>query len=88
MITHERNFWHEVAHTNYGAISLTIDNPDLEDNLNKSIQSKLTIYSKKIKTFLIQFSNPPLVGGVSAVFFGIIPFLHHQFFDPAGLLTP
>ncbi|KAM0751651.1 hypothetical protein T439DRAFT_324841 [Meredithblackwellia eburnea MCA 4105] len=32
--------------------------------------------------------NPPLIGGVLAVTFGIIPFFHHHLFDPSGWLTP
>lgn len=31
--------------------------------------------------------NPPLVGGILAVFLGLIPFFHHALFAPDGFLT-
>ncbi|SDA02344.1 BZ3501_MvSof-1269-A2-R1_Chr12-3g03552 [Microbotryum saponariae] len=43
---------------------------------------------RKASTALTGFLNPPLLGGLAACFFGLIPWFHHHLFDKGGWLTP
>ncbi|KAK4704331.1 hypothetical protein P7C70_g1885, partial [Phenoliferia sp. Uapishka_3] len=58
------------------------------DNAEPAKESKLKGAIKKARRFLTVALNPPLIGGLLALFFGIIPWLHQQLFTTAGWLTP
>lgn len=97
MKTHAEHFWqqphiedpsHETPTKLYGPIALssTTDSPSepLETSASNPLISKLN----EVGSWIIKVSNPPLIGGISSIFFGIIPFLHHQFFDSSGVMSP
>lgn len=93
MITHERHFWESpYFKTSANAIQYgTIRLEDPESGISEqdtSFYSKALSYFKKVSSSLSAFLNPPLIGSVVPIVCGVIPFLHHQLFEPSGILTP
>lgn len=45
-------------------------------------------WRKRLKRNFKEIMNPPLAGGLTAAFFGVVPFLHKWFFTDDSLLAP
>ncbi|WOO80684.1 putative transporter [Vanrija pseudolonga] len=45
-------------------------------------------WTKRLKRNVKEIMNPPLAGGLTAAFFGVVPFLHKWFFTDDSLLAP
>jgi len=51
------------------------------------IQDRIISSLKTVKDWIVLAVNPPLVGGILAVCFGLIPWFHRELFGP-GILSP
>ncbi|KAI5478185.1 hypothetical protein MNV49_005352 [Pseudohyphozyma bogoriensis] len=69
-----------------GTIALPTDSDDAQ--LVQGPESKFAGAVAKVKKWAAIALNPPLIGGFAAIFFGLIPWFHHQLFDNDGVLTP
>lgn len=95
MITHERHFWEspyvdDPNHDNtakYGTITLQ-DSESEQTGQDTPFYLRALSRLKRIGSSILGFLNPPLIGAGFAIIFGVVPFLHHQFFEPSGIFTP
>jgi hypothetical protein len=69
-----------------GNIALPIEEPASESRRRRK-QVKIIANARRIKDWIVSAMNPPLVGGILAVCFGLIPWFHTEFFG-AGVLSP
>ncbi|KAJ7794164.1 auxin efflux carrier [Mycena olivaceomarginata] len=69
-----------------GNIALPIEEPAPESRRRRK-QVKIIANARRIKDWIVSAMNPPLVGGILAVCFGLIPWFHTEFFG-AGVLSP
>lgn len=93
MKTHREVFWAHPHHDDpevepsvqIGQIRLP---ETVEEAPEPSKGAKMQRILGKAFTFVTVALNPPLIGGILAIFFGIIPWLHRQLFTTAGWLSP
>lgn len=54
----------------------------------KTSRDKLVAGARSAWSWIRACLNPPLLGGIAGVFFGVIPWTNHQLFDGEGWLSP
>lgn len=77
------------THTQAFHLDPRSDDP-LHGTIPKPVVSGPSIGQKLVRSvkWLGQALNPPLIGGLAAMFFGVIPFTQDQLFTSSGWLSP
>jgi hypothetical protein len=93
MKTHESKAWFKSYHDDTedenllqesGAIALP---NDVQATEPPRIRHKIIGSLKRTKDWIVSAINPPLLGGILAVCFGLIPWFHTELFG-SGILSP
>lgn len=97
MKTHKEIVWAHPHHDDpdldvapiFGRGQIRLPETDDEESLlPPTKEDKLQSVLQTAQTWVLAILNPPLLGGFSAVFFGLVPWFHRQLFESSGWLTP
>ncbi|KAJ7640540.1 membrane transport protein-domain-containing protein [Mycena rosella] len=93
MKTHESKVWFSSYHDHYtedeqllpetGPGEITLD----DDQEPPTVKDRIIAGLKSAQDWIVLAINPPLMGGLLAVGFGLIPWFHRELFGP-GILSP
>ncbi|KAJ7640543.1 membrane transport protein-domain-containing protein [Mycena rosella] len=93
MKTHESKVWFSSYHEHYtedeqllpetGPGEITLD----DDQEPPTVKDRIIAGLKSAQDWIVLAINPPLMGGLLAVGFGLIPWFHRELFGP-GILSP